>query len=124
MRLIRLAFVVVLAIVLIGVALANRGIVTLNIFPAQLGTYLGLDWAIRMPLFLIIFLAIAFGMVMGLIWEWLRESGLRAEAARKANELARLEREMGHLQKRQVVAPKDDVLAILDAPKAPALPKT
>lgn len=124
MRLIRLAFVVVLAIVLIGVALANRGIVTLNIFPAQLGAYLGLDWAIRMPLFLIIFLAIAFGMVMGLIWEWLRESGLRAEAARKANELARLEREMGHLQKRQVVAPKDDVLAILDAPKAPALPKT
>lgn len=124
MRLIRLAFVVVLAIVLIGIALANRGVVTLNMFPAQMGTYQGVDWALRMPLFLIIFLAIAFGMVMGLIWEWLRESGLRAEAARKANELARLEREMGHLQKRQVVAPKDEVLAILDAPKAPALPKT
>ncbi|MDM7255470.1 MAG: LapA family protein [Paracoccus sp. (in: a-proteobacteria)] len=124
MRLIRLAFDVVLAIVLIGIALANRGVVTLNMFPAQMGTYQGVDWALRMPLFLIIFLAIAFGMVMGLIWEWLRESGLRAEAARKANELARLEREMGHLQKRQVVAPKDEVLAILDAPKAPALPKT
>ncbi|MFD1881481.1 lipopolysaccharide assembly protein LapA domain-containing protein [Paracoccus pacificus] len=110
---------ILLAIVLIGLALANRGMVTVKVFPANLGSYLGLDWQVTMPLFLLILLAMLIGMVLGLVWEWLREAQLRSESARRARELASLEREMGRLRETRTVAPQDDVLAIVDAPANP-----
>ncbi|WP_379141379.1 lipopolysaccharide assembly protein LapA domain-containing protein [Paracoccus pacificus] len=119
MRAIRFLFVILLAIVLIGLALANRGMVTVKVFPANLGSYLGLDWQVTMPLFLLILLAMLIGMVLGLVWEWLREAQLRSESARRARELASLEREMGRLRETRTVAPQDDVLAIVDAPANP-----
>lgn len=127
MRLIRLSFVVLLAIILIAVALANRDVVTLNAFPANLGQYLGGQWAISLPLFLVIFLAFALGMLAGLIWEYLREAHIRREARRRSGEVQRLEQEVNHLRDRHA-NPRDEVLAILDQPKtardsgAPTLP--
>ncbi len=123
MRFIRLVFVILLAIVLIGIALANREMVSLSVLPANLGAYLGVDWVLTMPLFLLVFGAMLVGMVLGLIWEWLRESHLRAESKRRAFEISKLEREVGQIRQ-QHRAPKDDVLAILDGNKSPgaALP--
>ncbi|RNF34228.1 LapA family protein [Paracoccus methylarcula] len=117
MRFLRLLFIVLLAIILVAVALANRGIVTLNAFPANLGQYLGGRWSIELPLFLVIFLAVAFGMLMGLIWEYLREAHVRREARNRSAEVARLEREVGSLRERHA-NPRDEVLAIIDKPKA------
>ena len=54
-----------------------------------------------------------FGVLIGLIWEWLREAHLRAESKARAQDLARLQREVGDLR-RTHAAPKDEVLAILD----------
>lgn len=120
MRFLRMLFVVVLALILVGLALANRGMVTLNAFPAQFGAYLGWGtWSVQLPLFLVIFLAMVFGMVAGLIWEWLREAHLRRESAARAEQLARLEREVGSLRTAAPVAPatpRDEILAIVDAP--------
>ena len=123
MRFLRLIFVVALAIVLIAVALANRETVTLSAFPANFGQYLGGRWSVALPLFLVIFLAFALGMLAGLVWEWLRESHIRREARAQAFRAAQLESEVGHLRNRHA-APKDDVLAILERPKAttPARP--
>jgi uncharacterized integral membrane protein len=123
MRFLRLIFVVALAIVLIAVALANRETVTLSAFPANFGQYLGGRWSVALPLFLVIFLAFAFGMLAGLVWEWLRESHIRREARAQAFRAAQLESEVGHLRNRHA-APKDDVLAILERPRTttPALP--
>jgi uncharacterized integral membrane protein len=123
MRFLRLIFIVALAIILIAVALANRDIVTLSAFPANFGQYLGGRWSVDLPLFLVIFLAFALGMLAGLVWEWLRESHIRRELRAKADRAARLENEVGHLRERHA-APKDEVLAILDRPKTapPALP--
>ena len=59
----------------------------------------------------------AIGMLLGLIWEWLRESQLRTESARRARDIAQLEREVGGLRTRNA-QPRDEVLAILDAPAA------
>lgn len=117
MRFIRLVFVILLAIVLIGIALANREMVSLSVLPANLGAYLGVDWVLTMPLFLLVFGAMLVGMVLGLIWEWLRESHLRAESKRRAFEISKLEREVGQIRQ-QHRAPKDDVLAILDNGKS------
>lgn len=119
MRLIRLSFVVLLALCLIAVALANRGIVTLSAFPANFGQYLGGTWTINLPLFLVIFVAFALGMLAGLVWEWLRETGIRRQARADADKAARLESEVGHLRQRHA-APRDDVLAILERPRMPA----
>lgn len=119
MRFLRLIFIVLLAIILVAVALANRNIVTLSAFPANFGQYLGGRWAVDLPLFLVVFLAFAFGMLAGLIWEWLRESHERRELRAKAARARQLESEVGHLRARHA-APKDEVLAILDRPKAPA----
>lgn len=121
MRFLRLIFLVLLAVILIAVALANRDIVTLSVFPANFGAYLGGRWSVDLPLFLVIFLAFALGMVAGLIWEWLRESHLRREARANASRAAQLENEVGHLRHRHA-APKDEVLAILDRPRTEARP--
>ena len=124
MRFLRLIFVVLLAVILIAVALANREMVTLSAFPADFGQFLGGRWAVDLPLFLVIFLAFALGMIAGLVWEWLRESQIRREAKAQASRAARLESEVGHLRSRHA-APKDEVLAILDSPRAgrqPTLP--
>ncbi|WP_347139928.1 LapA family protein [Paracoccus sp. SSK6] len=117
MRFLRLIFIAALAIVLVAVALANRDTVTLSAFPANFGQYLGGRWSVDLPLFLVIFLAFALGMLAGLIWEWLREARIRQEARVHADRAARLENEVGHLRHRHA-APKDEVLAILDRPKA------
>lgn len=118
MRYLRLLFVVALALVLVAVALANRGAVTLSLFPANFGQYLGGDWSLQVPLFLVILGAFALGMLAGLVWEWLREAHIRREARLRQAQVDRLEAELGHLRQRHA-APRDDVLAILDAP-APA----
>ncbi len=116
MRVIRVAFFVVLAVVLVLVAAANRGAITVSLMPEALAPFAGGSWALTMPAFVALFLAMVFGVLVGLVWEWLRESGLRAESGRRAQHLAELEREMGHLRKAHA-APKDEVLAILDEAK-------
>lgn len=121
MRAIRLAFVIILAIVLIGIAMANRGMVTISLFPANFGQYLGGTWSLTMPVFLALFLAILFGVLVGFIWEWLRESAIRAEANRKASEVQRLQREVAQLRDAHA-APRDEILAIVDGPATSARP--
>ncbi|SDD63899.1 Protein of unknown function [Paracoccus isoporae] len=113
MRFIRLIFVALLAIILVAIALANRSAVTLKAMPEGLASYFGVSWQISLPLFIVIFLAILFGIVIGFVWEWLREAHIRSEAARRAREVNSLEREVHQLRDRHN-APKDDVLAILD----------
>lgn len=113
MRAIRLIFFVVLAIVLILVATANRAPITVGMMPQGIADFTGRDWTLTMPGFLALFLAMVFGVMIGLIWEWLREAHLRAELKARAQDLARLQREVGDLR-RTHAAPKDEVLAILD----------
>lgn len=113
MRAIRLFFVVVLAVMLIFLALANRDLVTVSLFPANMSHFVGGQWALTMPIFLALVLAMVVGLLIGLLWEWLREADIRAEAKARGKELARLEREVGDLR-RTHAGPRDDVLAILD----------
>ncbi len=117
MRAIRLVFVVILAIVLILVAAANRGMVTVGMLPAGIAEFTGRDWTVSMPLFLALFLAMVFGVLVGLFGEWLRESHIRSESKKRAKSLVRLEREVGDLR-RTHATPKDEVLAIIDEGKA------
>ncbi|GLK62796.1 LapA family protein [Paracoccus kondratievae] len=122
MRVIRISFFVVLALVLMLLAAANREPVTVSLLPAQFARFTGGTWSLTMPAFVALFLAMVFGVLVGLVWEWLREARLRAESNRRAQNLAQLQREVGDLR-RTHAAPRDEVLAILDEPShQPATP--
>ena len=113
MRYIRYAFLAVLAICLVAVALANREMVTLQLLPTDLSTLLGIQQRVTLPLFIVIFGGIVAGLMIGFVWEWLREHKHRARAANEAAERRRLERELKRSHQEQDKG-KDDVLALLE----------
>ena len=115
-RYLKVIFLAALGLVLLTLALANRGPVTLRLLPAEMGSFLGFDPAITLPLFLVVFGGIVAGLLIGFVWEWLREHKHRAEAARARRAAARLEREVTRL--REVKAdPQDEILALLEEPR-------
>ena len=116
MRYIRYAILAAIAVVLIVVALANRGTVTLNTLPEGLAAIPGmgaLSYSIDLPLFVVIFGGVLAGLLLGFVWEWIREHKHRAEASRKQSEVKKLERELRRT-KAQRDEGKDEVLALLD----------
>ena len=117
MRYLRYGFLGVLAAALISVAMANRAPVELRLLPDELASPLGLAWSVELPLFLVIFAAIIAGLMIGFVWEWLREHKHRAQAARKTGEVRQLKREVSRLKGPGGGAKpgeKDEVLALLD----------
>lgn len=113
MTYIRLGFWGLIALMLVVVGLANRGLVTVRLLPAEMGQVLGMNRAVDLPLFLIIFLAIAVGLLIGFAWEWLREHKHRAEARAKGREVHKLAREVERLKDEKHEG-RDEVLALLD----------
>ena len=113
-RFLRYLLLAALAIVLVTVALANRDVVTLRLLPPDLSVLLGIDQSVQMPLFAVILGGIVTGVLIGFVWEWVREHKHRATAAEKSREVARLSQEVARVAP---PAPKDDVLALLDAPR-------
>jgi lipopolysaccharide assembly protein A len=114
MRFLRYLFLAVLAICLLIVALANREPVTLNLLPGELATFAGANASVSLPLFLVIFGGIVAGVVIGFVWEWLREHKHRAEAVTQRREREKLEREVTRL-KAAAERQTDDVLALLES---------
>ena len=113
MRYIRYAFLLVLGLALLTVALANRGPVTLTALPEELATFVGVNYTVSLPLFVIIFGGIVAGVAIGFVWEWLREHKHRAEAATQRREKEQLAREMKRLKPRDETK-GDDVLALIE----------
>ena len=113
MRYIRYLILAVIGVALIAVALANREPVALKLLPEGLARIAGMNQSIQLPLFLVIFGGVVAGVLIGFIWEWLREHKHRAEVTRKEREVGKLEREVKKL-KGEKNQGKDDVLALLD----------
>lgn len=116
-RWLKWVFLALLAVMLVMVAMANRDPVVLRLLPTDFAHFLGLDWTVSIPLFLVIFAGLLGGLLIGFVWEWLREHKHRATASTKLREVSRLERELAALRDAKG-QPQDDVLAILDRRKA------
>ncbi|WP_439560157.1 lipopolysaccharide assembly protein LapA domain-containing protein [Roseinatronobacter sp.] len=111
----RYAILTIIALVLLTIALANRTVVTVQLLPDTLAGVTGFNLSVTLPLFIILGLAIGFGLLLGFVWEWVREHGYRSEAARARREAQALRAD---LQRVETIAPqtrKDDVLAVLEA---------
>ena len=112
MQIIRYAFLAIVAIVLVTLAMANREFVEVALLPDVLVDLIGLQRAVTLPLFVVILIAVAGGLAIGFVWEWIREHRHRAEAARERRERRRLE---GEVKKIKTDKHKgDDVLALLE----------
>ena len=113
MRYIKIVLLAIIAVALVAVSLANREMVTLELLPTDLAGLVGLNQSINLPLFVVIFGGVAIGLLIGFLWEWVREYKQRAEAAAQRREMDRMRREIKRL-KADKHEGKDDVLAILD----------
>jgi len=113
-RYIKYLFLAIVALALVFLALANRGPVTLKALPEGLHLWLGWPNEIELPLFLVILGGIVLGLLVGFVWEWLREHRHRAEAVTQRREKQKLEREVQNLRGRQNEGKDDDILALLD----------
>ncbi len=114
MRYIRYAFLAALAVVLGIVAFANRATVTLHLLPEEISGFLGFSWQVTLPLFIVIFLGIVAGVMIGFFWEWLREGKHRSKARRAEKAAVELSKEVRDLKRRKPENGGDDVLALLD----------
>ena len=105
-----------IALCLLVVALANREPVTLSLLPTELADLAGFPPdlnSVEVPLFIVIFVGIIAGVLLGFVWEWLREHKHRVEAANQRRENRRLNREFARMRKER--AEDDDVIALLES---------
>ncbi len=114
MRYIKYAFLLAIGVCLLTVALANRGIVTLRLLPSEIAELTGLNSSIELPLFLIILGGIVAGLLIGFVWEWMREHRYRRDGARAKREVRQMGQEVARL-KGGDASRGDDVLALLEA---------
>jgi uncharacterized membrane protein (DUF106 family) len=112
-RYLRYAFLGSLGVVLVSVSLANRDFVTLRLMPDGLAALFGFNISGEVPLFAVVLGGITAGLVIGFVWEWLREYKHRRAAQDKSREVRALSREVTRLKDVQN-KDKDEVLAILD----------
>jgi len=113
MRFIKL---VLLAIILIGivlVAVANRGMVTVQLLPELLVPLVNFQTELSLPLFVVLLIAVGVGLLLGYILEWLRERKHRRAVGQTKREVSRLESEVANLRKKTGEG-EDDVLALLN----------
>ena len=116
MTFLRILFLCLVALALLILALANLAPVTLRVLPEPLAELVGIATPmVTLPLFVTLFLAIAIGLLIGFTWEWLREHKHRSEAARQRAERERLER---RLEKSREPDDGDEVLALVERPRA------
>ena len=113
MRYVRYAFWGVLGVILVSVSLANRAVVDVKLWPDGVADLLGFNPTLSLPLFAVGLGGIAAGLVIGFVWEWLREYKHRRSANDQSREVRRLSREVTKL-KQDKHKDKDEVLAILD----------
>lgn len=117
MRFLRLLFLVLLGLVLLVMAFANRAPVSVRLLPDDLAAFSGIERSIELPLFLVIFAGILGGLAIGLVWEWFREAKHRSAAVQHRRQAASLEREVNRLREKDPAAPKDEILSLLEAPR-------
>jgi len=113
MRFIKYLFLGAVALLLIVVAVANRQPVELQLLLEDLAAFLPFADSVTVPLFLVIFGGILTGLLIGFIWEYLREFKIRNNLSKTNRQVKHLEREVGKLREKTGEG-KDDVLALLE----------
>ena len=91
--------------------------VAFKVLPQDMAALFQVSAVIDLPVFVVLFVGVLIGIVVGFVIEWLREHKHRRTATTKSRQVTQLERELATL-KDQTALPDDDVLALLEKPKA------
>lgn len=91
-----------LAIIILMFALANRQLVTISFDPFNVATPAA---AVTLPLFVLVFVLVLLGVVIGGVAAWLRQSRYRRAARVLEGDVAGLRREVALLNDRLASAP-------------------
>jgi len=114
MRLIRYAFLGLIILILVTLALANRELVELRVIPEAMGNGFGLgEFKRELPLFLVILLGVLIGLILGFIWEFLREHKHRAALVAREHEVKQLKRDIDQMKEEQGEE-VDEILNLLE----------
>jgi putative membrane protein len=116
-RAIKYLFLIAVAFALVILALANRDPVTLTLLPQELALWSGVDLTIELPLFVVILGGVATGILVGFVWEWLREQRHRSAARTNHREARKLEREVEALRGKKNEG-RDEILALVEDAEA------
>ena len=108
-RIVLIVIVVPIAIVLIALAVANRAPASFTLDPFNPGNP---ALTLQLPLFVMLFLALAVGMVLGSFATWCKQGHYRKQARAKDREVQAL---MQEISQRKAATPPP-------APSNPALP--
>ena len=82
-RFMLIAVLVPLAIILVALAVANRGVASFTLDPFNPGNP-ALTW--QMPLFVLLFAAIVIGMIVGSLATWIKQGRYRKLARQRSQE--------------------------------------
>ena len=113
MRTIKQIILGIILICLVLVAVANRETVVLNLVPEPLMPLLPFEGTLSLPLFVVTIASIAAGLVLGYLFEWLRERKIRKQVGQKTRQVSKLESEVERL-KRKTGEDEDEILALLN----------
>jgi uncharacterized integral membrane protein len=106
-----------LAVIIIGFAVANRQAVTISFDPFDASHP---AYSATLPLFVVVFLLVIFGVLVGGIAAWLRQGRWRATARRAEAQNRELAGEVAMLRRRLELAERPDLPARIEP--APRLP--
>ena len=113
MRYFRYLLLLLVAVGLISISLANRELVGFHFLPSIAADALGFQVHLELPLFIVIFLCVAVGLLVGSFWEWLRTTQQRLSLRSYRREVARLSKEIIDLKPSGNVV-QDDVLELVE----------
>lgn len=114
MRFIKILFLVLVAICAVILAVANRGPVTLHLWPdGMILPEAVAAWPsqVTLPIYAAALIAVFVGILVGVVMELLRESGHRRRERQFEREAARLQRENKRLAKK-AGEDEDDILGL------------
>jgi putative membrane protein len=109
MRILKIVFLVVIAVAAVILAVANREPATLHLLPVSIE--LGFPTSITLPLFATIFGSMFVGILIGLVLEALRETSHRRNEREYKRKALLLDREVSRLAKK-AGEEDDDILGI------------
>ena len=84
-----------------------------RLLPSELDDFLGLGISLSIPVFVLFLSGVVFGLLVGFVWEWIREMKHRSASNRKSRDLARVESELNKLR-RDTGQNEDEVLLLLN----------
>ena len=85
----------------------------IRILPSELEGFLGGGMILSIPIFVLFLCGVIFGLLVGFVWEWIREMKHRSASSRKSKELAKVENELSQL-KRESGQNEDEILLLLN----------